>query len=49
MGAGEIVDGGIFNVGLEASGNPSFTVAVAVPPLSVVRVTPVLIKSFDVF
>ena len=45
-GAGDIIDGGIFHVGLEASGSPSFAVAVAVAPLSVVRVTPVLIKSF---
>ena len=45
MGTKEIVEGGIFHVGLEASGNPSFAVAVAVAPLSVVRVTPVLIKS----
>ena len=44
-GAREIVDGDIFNVGLQASGNPSFAVAVAVAPLSIVCVTPVLIKS----
>ena len=43
-GAREIVDGKIFHIALEASGNPSFAVAVAVAPLSIVRVTPVLIK-----
>ena len=46
--AGEIVDGGIFHIGLEASGNPSFAVAVAVTPLSVVRVAPVLIVKNNV-
>jgi hypothetical protein len=43
MCAGEIVDRGIFHIGLETSGNPSFAVAVAVAPLSIVRVAPVLI------
>ena len=45
-GAREIVDGRIFHIGLEASGNPSFAVTVAVPPLSIVRVAPVLIIIF---
>ena len=46
MRAREILDGRIFDISLEASGNPSFAVAVAVAPLSIVRVAPVLIIIF---